>query len=93
MSGLREKRMTFPMQTGKEERVEQSSGDGLLRLIAALPPGEFVDKPEEIDRFLVRLWPDGRLYFKGSRARIEEFLLLCIEMGLDLQVDYVSLCG
>ncbi|HEY0754317.1 MAG TPA: hypothetical protein VGD98_10175 [Ktedonobacteraceae bacterium] len=63
------------------------------RLIPALPPGEFVDQPQEIDRFLVQLWPDGRLYFKGSRARIEEFLQTCQENDLAIEVDYVSLCG
>jgi len=63
------------------------------RLLPALPEGEFVNKPEEIDRFMVRLWPDGSLYFKGSRERIDEFLRLCLEMGLDVQVDHISLCG
>lgn len=63
------------------------------RLIPALPEGEFVRKPEEIDRFIVQLWSDGTLHFKGSRARIEEFLLLCIEEGLDVKVDHISLCG
>ena len=71
----------------------ESSPLASLRLIAALPEEEFVDKPEEIDRFIVRLWPDGSLYFKGPRARIDEFVLLCREMGLDVQVDYLSLCG
>jgi len=63
------------------------------RLLPALPPGDFVDKPEEIDRFVVRVWPDGSLYFKGTRARIEEFLRLCTEAGIEVQVDYISLCG
>ncbi len=72
---------------------EQPAQDSLARLISALPPGAFVDQPEEIDRLLVRVWPDGRLYFKGSRVRLEEFLALCRSMGLDIQVDYLSLCG
>ncbi len=63
------------------------------RLIPALPQGDFVDKPEEIDRFIVRVWPDGTLFFKGNRTRIEEFLALCSEAGLKVQVDHVSLCG
>ena len=63
------------------------------RLIPALPMGEFVNKPEEIDRFILQLWPDGTMSFKGSRARIEDFLRLCQEEGLDVQVDHVSLCG
>lgn len=63
------------------------------RLLPALPDESFVQKPEEIDRFLVRLWPDGRLYFKGSRARIDEFLRLCAEAGIKVDVDHISLCG
>ncbi len=63
------------------------------RLLPALEPGDFVEKPEEIDRFMVRLWPDGTLYFKGSRGRIEEFLRLCAEEGLDVQVGHIALCG
>lgn len=67
--------------------------DHSSRLIPALPGGDFVDKPEEIDRFIVRLWPDGTIYFKGSRERIEEFLYICEEVGIDLQVNHISLCG
>jgi hypothetical protein len=63
------------------------------RLIPALPEGEFVNKPEEIDRFIVQLWPDGTLNFKGSRAKIEEFLRLCAAEGLHVQIDHISLCG
>jgi hypothetical protein len=63
------------------------------RLIAPLPTGDFVHKPDEIDRFLVRVWPDGRIYFKGSRERIDEFLHQCAEAGLSVQVDHISLCG
>lgn len=63
------------------------------RLLPALPAGEFVNKPEEIDRFIVRVWPDGRIYFKGTRERIDEFLRLCSEDGIEVNVDHVSLCG
>lgn len=63
------------------------------RLLPALPAGEYIHKPEEIDRFLVHLWPDGHLSFKGSREKIDEFLRLCAEMGIELQVDHISLCG
>ncbi len=52
-----------------------------------------MNKPSEIDRFVVRVWPDGKLYFKGSRERIGEFLRLCAEEGLEVQVDHISLCG
>lgn len=63
------------------------------RLVPALPAGDFVDAPEEIDRFIIRLWPDGTLFFKGNRARIDEFLQLCKEAGLSVDVDHISLCG
>jgi hypothetical protein len=63
------------------------------RLLAVLPTAEFVDKPVEIDRFLVRVWPDGTMYFKGSRERIEEFLRLCTEVGISVRVEHISLCG
>jgi hypothetical protein len=71
----------------------QEPHDNAERLIPALPPGDFVNKPEEIDRFIVRVWPDGTLYFKGTRPRIDEFLCLCAEEGLEVQVDHISLCG
>lgn len=63
------------------------------RLIPALPEGDFVDKPDEVDRFIVRVWPDGTLYFKSTRPRINEFLQYCKEAGLSVQVDHISLCG
>jgi hypothetical protein len=63
------------------------------RLIPELPTGDFVNKPDEIDRFVVRLLPDGSLFFKGSRTRIEEFLKACAVVGLDVYVDHISLCG
>lgn len=69
---------------------EQSTHQSLL---PDLPAREFVEQPAEIDRFLVRVWPDGRLYFKGSRERIDEFLALCKQAGLHVQVDHISLCG
>jgi hypothetical protein len=63
------------------------------RLIPPLPIGEYIHKPDEIDRFIVQIWPGGKLYFKGSRERIEEFLRLCAEAGLEIAVDHISLCG
>jgi len=71
----------------------EETASSVTRLIPALPAGDFVNKPEEIDRFFVRLLPDGTIYFKGSRARIEEFLGACAAIGLDIDVDHVSLCG
>lgn len=73
--------------------MDQPIEKGSSRLLPPLPEREFIHKPEEIDRFLVRLWPDGRLYFKGSRDRIEEFLRLCAEVGVEVQVEHISLCG
>lgn len=73
--------------------MTQSSPDNSRRIIAELSPGDFVKKPEEIDRLVVRLWPDGTIYFKGTRTRIDEFLRLCAEVGIDISVDYISLCG
>ncbi len=63
------------------------------RLIPALPAGDFIDAPAEIDRFTVQLFPDGSISFKGSRTRVEEFLKCCAEVGLDVHVHYISLCG
>jgi len=63
------------------------------RLIAPLPAGDFINKPEELDRFTIRVLPDGTIAFKGSRARIDEFLQRCADVGLVIQVDYISLCG
>jgi hypothetical protein len=82
--------MKHRKQSQTSAHQEEARG---TRLIAALPEGDFVEKPEEIDRFIVRLWPDGTLYFKGNRARIDEFLTLCAEEGLEIQVDHISLCG
>jgi hypothetical protein len=74
----------------------ESSADGpaqVTRLLAALPAGEFVGKPPEVDRFMVRVWPDGTVYFKGSRERIDEFLRACAAQGVQLNIDHISLCG
>jgi hypothetical protein len=71
-------------------KQNQSANQSLL---PDLPSNELVQQPPEIDRFLVRLWPDGRLYFKGPRERIDEFLVLCKQAGLHVQVDHISLCG
>jgi hypothetical protein len=69
--------------------------DPLSERLAIMPLSDdaYINAPEEIDRFLVRVWPDGTLYFKGSRRRIEEFLRLCEEMGIPLSVDHIALCG
>lgn len=66
---------------------------GAERLLPALPPGPYVIEPEEIDRFYVRVQEDGTLFFKGSRARIEEFLRVCAECGLELRVGHIAYCG
>jgi len=71
----------------------EGTPDPVQRLIPVLSPGTFVEEPEEIDRFIVRLWPDGTIYFKGNRARIEQFLQGCAEAGIKVHVNYISLCG
>lgn len=71
----------------------QTPSNNAERLIPALPAGDFVNKPAEIDRFIVRIQPDGTIYFKSSRERIEEFLRLCADVGIEVQVDHISLCG
>jgi hypothetical protein len=63
------------------------------QLIPSLPEGDFVTEPEQRDRFLVHLWPDGTLSFTGSRPRIAEFLQLCTQAGLQIRVDHISRCG
>lgn len=63
------------------------------RLIPALPDVPFVRQPDEIDRFEVRILPNGALSFKGSRKRIQEFLDACAAEGVILHVDHISLCG
>ena len=61
--------------------------------IVPLPPGPFVDEPPTIERFFVRVWPDGTLYFKGPHDRIDEFLAACAAEGITLTIDHISLCG
>ncbi len=63
------------------------------RLIPALPGGAFVTEPEEINRFVVRISPDGDISFRGSRERIDVFLRACAEVGLETHVDHIALCG
>ncbi|HEU4784775.1 MAG TPA: hypothetical protein VFS83_15660 [Ktedonobacterales bacterium] len=76
---------------GDQRGVE--TGGVAIRLIPALPAGAFVAKPDEIDRFVVRILPDGSLYFKGSRARIDDFIAACNEVGLELHISHIALCG
>ena len=73
--------------------MQEEGTTGSKRLLPALPPGEFIDEPEVIDRFVVQILPGGVLTFMGTRERIEEFLQACAEEGLELRVDYLSLCG
>ncbi|GLV54408.1 hypothetical protein KDH_12550 [Dictyobacter sp. S3.2.2.5] len=64
-----------------------------IRLIPPLPQGPFINEPEKIERFMVRIAPDGKIMFKGTRESIEEFLRFCHEQGLLVHVDHISLCG
>jgi hypothetical protein len=77
----------------KDEETMTPQEPATTRLIPALPASEFVEKPEEIDRLIVRLLPDGTLYFRGLRQRVEEFLEVCAAAGLELHVDHIALCG
>lgn len=61
--------------------------------IPRLPDGPMVNPPAEVDRFLVRVWPDGTIYFKGPHDRVDEFVAACAEAGIQLNVDHISLCG
>lgn len=78
---------------GREALSMVNPGDAGQPLIPLLPEGDFVTEPEERDRFLVRLWPDGTVSFTGSRPRIAEFLQLCAQAGLEIRVDHISRCG
>jgi len=73
--------------------LAQPEASTALRLIPPLPKGPFVAEPEEIDRFVVRVLPDGSLYFKGSRERIDTFLATCAKLGLEVRVNSIALCG
>jgi hypothetical protein len=72
-----------------QEESRMSEG----RLLPELPAGEFIDRPEVIDRFVIQILPEGVLTFMGTRERIAEFLQICAEEGLELRVEYVTLCG
>jgi hypothetical protein len=82
-----------PTTIGEDKQRGVETGGGATRLIPALPEGAFVAKPDEIDRFVVRVLPDGSLYFKGSRARIDDFIAACNEVGLELHISHIALCG
>lgn len=63
------------------------------RLLPPLVDVPFVAEPPGIDRFEVRILPNGHVYFKGTRERIEEFLRVCAAEGLEVQIDHIALCG
>lgn len=73
--------------------MQNSKRQESTRLLAVLPDGDFINRPEEVDRFTIQVLPDGKISFKGSRARVEEFLRACKEVGLVIEIDYISLCG
>ncbi|HEY1388507.1 MAG TPA: hypothetical protein VGF38_08180 [Ktedonobacterales bacterium] len=63
------------------------------RLIPALPAEDYVDHPEELDRFFVRVLPDGTITFRGSKERIAEFLERCAAAGIPITVAHINQCG
>ena len=62
-------------------------------LILALPVEDIINEPGEPDRLCVYILPNGTLRFKGTRARVKEFLEACSAAGLDLDIDHISRCG
>lgn len=62
-------------------------------LLPPLPDGPFVCEPEEIERLEVSLLPDGTLFARGTRARLEAFTQACAEEGVQLIVDHAAMCG
>lgn len=70
------------------------AADGDMRhLVQALPPGDYVNAPEAIERVVIHIWPDGRVLLEGDRARIEELLRRCAEARLTVRVDHAGMCG
>ncbi len=63
------------------------------RLVAPLPGVAYVEEPAVIDRLLVRLTPDGELYVRGTRPRIEQFVRECAAVGVYITISYLALCG
>ena len=45
------------------------------------------------DWLTVQVWPDATIVVEGRRERIEEFLRLCSEHGIDIQMRFLSPCG
>lgn len=41
----------------------------------------------------VSLNADGHIEFRGSRPEVERFLDACAELGIELQLAYLSWCG
>lgn len=75
----------------QERKVEVKLEAG--RLLPSLTGVPYVEEPPGIDRFEVRILPNGHIYFKGSHERIEEFLQACAAEGLEVTVDHIALCG
>ncbi|GEM_PF-2348363 len=86
-------RQTTAITTPAPQAAPSDEASATGRLIPPLPRGPFVDEPEEIDRFVVRILPDGSIYFKGARKQIEAFLAACAEVGLEVRVNQIALCG
>jgi hypothetical protein len=62
-------------------------------LLPALPDGPFVVKPEDVERLEVSIMPDGVLFVRGTRERLEAFVAACQTEGISLIIDHASMCG
>lgn len=62
-------------------------------LLPALPDGPFVQEPEDVERLEVCILPEGALFVRGTRARLEAFAQACEEEGIPLIIDHASMCG
>ena len=62
-------------------------------LLPALPDGPFVIKPEDVERLEIQILPDGALFVRGTRERLEAFAQACEAEGIKLIVEHASMCG
>lgn len=79
-----------------ETVVDPSSNSDPIRgpyLLPALPDGPFVIKPEDVERLEIQILPDGALFVRGTRERLEAFAQACEAEGIKLIIEHASMCG